>query len=74
MTGGFVLFRVVTRTVADPKTFETQKAEILETLRSREADRLLRAELLRMRVERKIEVNDTVLKSFLPEQAAPRRG
>jgi peptidyl-prolyl cis-trans isomerase D len=72
--GGFVLFRVVKRTVADPKTFDTQKAEILETLRSREADRLLRAELAQMRIDRKIQVNETVLKSFLPEQAAPRRG
>jgi peptidyl-prolyl cis-trans isomerase D len=74
VSGGFVLFRVVTRTVADPKTFETQKPEILETLQSREADRLLRAELMRMRTDRKIQVNETVLKSFLPEQAAPRRG
>jgi peptidyl-prolyl cis-trans isomerase D len=74
VTGGFVLFRVVKRTTADPKTFETQKPEILETLRAREGDRLLRAELQRLRVEKKIQVNETVLKSFLPEQAAPRRG
>ncbi len=74
VTGGFVLFRVVKRTIADPKTFDTQKPEILETLRSREADRLLRAELAQMRIDRKIQVNETVLKSFLPEQAAPRRG
>ena len=72
--GGFVLFRVAKRTIADPKTFDTQKPEILETLRSREADRLLRAELAQMRTDRKIQVNETVLKSFLPEQAAPRRG
>jgi peptidyl-prolyl cis-trans isomerase D len=74
VTGGFVLFRVVKRTTADPKTFDTQKAEILDTLRSREADRLLRAELAQMRIDRKIQVNETVLKTFLPEQAAPRRG
>jgi peptidyl-prolyl cis-trans isomerase D len=74
VTGGFVLFRVVKRTTADPKTFDTQKAEILETLRSREAERLLRAELAQMRIDRKIQVNETVLKTFLPEQAAPRRG
>lgn len=73
--GGFVLFRVVNRTNADPKNFETQKPEILDTLKSREADRLLRAELTRMRVDRKIQVNEELLKSFLPEQAAaPRRG
>jgi peptidyl-prolyl cis-trans isomerase D len=74
VAGGFVLFRVVNRTSADPKSFETQKSEILDALRTREADRLLRAELLRMRVDRKIQVNDELLKSFLPEQAAPRRG
>jgi parvulin-like peptidyl-prolyl isomerase len=74
VAGGFVLFRVVNRTSADPKTFETQKPEILDALRTKEADRLLRAELLRMRVDRKIQVNDELLKSFLPEQAAPRRG
>jgi len=72
--GGFVLFRVVKRTIADPKTFDTQKPEILENLRSREADRLLRAELMQMRTDRKIQINETVLKTFLPEQAAPRRG
>jgi peptidyl-prolyl cis-trans isomerase D len=72
--GGFVLFRVVNRTGADSKTFETQKPEILDTLRAREADRLLRAELQRMRADRKIQVNEELLKSFLPEQTAPRRG
>jgi parvulin-like peptidyl-prolyl isomerase len=72
--GGFVLFRVVNRTGADPKTFDTQKQEILDTLQAREADRLLRAELQRMRADRKIQINEEVLKSFLPEQTAPRRG
>jgi peptidyl-prolyl cis-trans isomerase D len=72
--GGFVLFRVVNRTGADSKTFETQKPDILDTLRAREADRLLRAELQRMRADRKIQVNEELLKSFLPEQTAPRRG
>jgi peptidyl-prolyl cis-trans isomerase D len=72
--GGFVLFRVVNRTGADPKAFDTQKQEILDTLQAREADRLLRAELQRMRADRKIQINEEVLKSFLPEQTAPRRG
>ena len=72
--GGFVLFRVVNKTTADSKMFETQKSEILDTLQAREADRLLRAELQRMRADRKIQVNEELLKSFLPEQAAPRRG
>jgi peptidyl-prolyl cis-trans isomerase D len=72
--GGFVLFRVVNRTSADSKTFETQKPELLDTLRAREGDRLLRAELQRMRSDRKIQINEELLKSFLPEQTAPRRG
>ena len=72
--GGFVLFRVLNRASADPKTFETQKQEILDTLRTREADRLLRAELAQMRADRKIQVNEDLLKSFLPEQTSPRRG
>jgi peptidyl-prolyl cis-trans isomerase D len=71
--GGFVLFRVVNKTTADPKTFDTQKADILDTLRAREADRLLRAELSRMRVDRKIVINEDLLKSFLPEQGAQQR-
>ena len=72
--GGFVLFRVVNRTSADPSTFESQKPELLDTLRAREAERLLRAELIRLRADRKIQVNEDLLKSFLPEQAASRRG
>lgn len=72
--GGFVLFRVVNRTTADPKAFDAQKNEIVDTLRAREADRLLRAELTRMRADRKIQVNEELLKTFLPEQGASRRG
>ena len=72
--GGFVLFRVVNRVSADSKIFETQKPEILETLQAREAERLLRAQLQRMRADRKIQVNEELLKTFLPEQNAPRRG
>jgi peptidyl-prolyl cis-trans isomerase D len=72
--GGFVLFRVVNRTTADPKAFEAQKTEILDNLRAREADRLLRAELTRMKADRKIQVNEELLKTFLPEQGSSRRG
>jgi peptidyl-prolyl cis-trans isomerase D len=72
--GGFALFRVLNRTSADPKAFEAQKQEILDTLRAREADRLIRAELLQMRADRKVQVNEDLLKSFLPEQTSPRRG
>ena len=72
--GGFVLFRVLTRVSADPATFASQKPDILDSLRAREADRLLRAELVRMRADRKVQVNEELLKSFLPEQGASRRG
>ena len=72
--GGFVLFRVVNKTTADPKTFDTQKNDILDSLRAKEADRLLRAELTRMRADRKIQINEDLLKTFLPEQGAQPRG
>jgi peptidyl-prolyl cis-trans isomerase D len=65
--GGFVLFRVLTRTAPDPKTREAQRADILDSLRSREADRLIRSALQKMRAEKKVEINEELLKSFLPE-------
>jgi hypothetical protein len=68
--GGFVLFRVLTRTSPDPKTLETQRADILDSLRTREADRLIRSALQQMRTEKKVEVNEELLKSFLPETGA----
>ncbi|MGH9364419.1 MAG: SurA N-terminal domain-containing protein [Thermoanaerobaculia bacterium] len=71
--GGFVLFRVLTRTPFDQKQFETQKAELVESLRSREADRLLRAYTQQMRAERKIEINEELLKSVLPETSGTTR-
>jgi peptidyl-prolyl cis-trans isomerase D len=70
---GFVLFRVLTRTQADPAAFETQKAQLTESLRAREADRLIRSVVQQMRSDRKIEVNEEVLNSFLPQQGQ-RRG
>jgi hypothetical protein len=69
---GFVLFRVLTRTQANPADFETQKAELTESLRAREAERLIRAVLLQMRADRKVEINEELLNSFLP--ATTRRG
>jgi peptidyl-prolyl cis-trans isomerase D len=72
--GGFVLFRVLTRTPFDQKQFEGQKTELVETLRAKEADRLLRAYTRQMRVERKIEINEELLKSILPEPSTTRRG
>jgi peptidyl-prolyl cis-trans isomerase D len=70
---GFVLFRVLTRTQADPAAFATQKAELTETLRAKEAERLMRSVVLQMRADRKIEVNEKLLDSILPQQGQ-RRG
>jgi peptidyl-prolyl cis-trans isomerase D len=73
--GGFVLFRVLTRTTPDPAALTAQKEEILDTIRTKERDRLMRSYLQQLRAERKVEVNEDVLKSFLPEPGtapAPR--
>ena len=70
--GGFVLFRVIERKTADPKAFEAQKAELAEAIRTREGDKLLRSSLQQLRAEQKVEVNEELLKSFLPEEG--RRG
>ncbi|HXM79794.1 MAG TPA: peptidyl-prolyl cis-trans isomerase [Thermoanaerobaculia bacterium] len=72
--GGFVLFRVLTRTTPEPSQLAAQKSDIQDSLRSREAERLLHAYLLQLRAERRVEVNDELLKSFLPEPGAARRG
>lgn len=69
---GFVLFRVISRTQADPAAFETQKAQLVESLRAKEADRLIRSVVQQMRADRKIEVNEEVLNSFLPQQGQQR--
>lgn len=72
---GFVVFRVLTRQQADPKTLETQKAEIVQTLRAREAERLVRSYLRQLRTDRRVEVNQQLLQSWLPEEegaVAPR--
>ena len=70
---GFVLFRVLTRTQADPATFDQQKVQLAESLRAKEADRLIRSVIQQMRGDRKIEVNEEALSSFLPKQGQ-RRG
>jgi peptidyl-prolyl cis-trans isomerase D len=70
--GGFVLFRVLTKTTPDPVAFEAQKMEISDSLRSREAERLIRATLQQLRTEKKVEINEEILQSFLP-QAGPGR-
>jgi peptidyl-prolyl cis-trans isomerase D len=62
---GFVLFRVLTRNEASREAFQTQKDELRESIRTREADRLTRSYLQQLRAERKVEVNDQALASFL---------
>jgi peptidyl-prolyl cis-trans isomerase D len=68
--GGFVLFRVLTKTMPDTKALDSQRAEILDTLKSREADRLIRSALQQMRADKKVEVNEELLKSFLPGEGS----
>ena len=72
--GGFVLFRVLTRTPFDQKQYDAQKVELVESLRAKEADRLLRAYTLQMRAASRIEINEEVLKLMLPETDKSRRG
>jgi len=64
---GFVLFRVLTRTPANPAAFEAQKDQLRESIRTREAERLTRAYLQEMRAARTVEVNEALLASFLRE-------
>jgi hypothetical protein len=64
----------LTRSGAEPSVLTAQRDEIVDNLRSREADRLLRAYLLQLRTDKRVEINEEVLKSFLPEPTNPRRG
>ncbi len=66
--GGFVLFRVIERKTADPKAFETQKPELTQAIRTREGDKLLRSSLQQLRADRKVQINEDLLRSFLPEE------
>ncbi len=67
---GFVLFRVLTRTEGSRETLATQKEELRDTIRSREAERLTRAYLQQLRAEQKVEVNEALLSSFLRDTGA----
>jgi peptidyl-prolyl cis-trans isomerase D len=67
---GFVLFRVLTRTEGSRETLATQKEELRDTIRSREAERLTRAYLQQLRSEQKVEVNEALLSSFLRDTGA----
>ena len=66
--GGFVLFRVIDRKTADPKAFAAQKEELMQTIRAREGEKLLRSSLQQLRTDRRVEINEDLLKSFLPEE------
>jgi peptidyl-prolyl cis-trans isomerase D len=70
--GGFVLFRVIERKSADPSAFEAQKAELAASIRAREGEKLMRSSLQQLRADKKVEINEDLLKSFLPEEG--RRG
>lgn len=70
---GFVLFRVLTRTEGNRVTFEAQKEQLRESIRSREAERLTRAYLQQMRAARSVEVNEELLASFLRDTGGNRR-
>ncbi len=65
--GGYVLFRVLNRTTADPAAIASQKAELADSIRDREAQKLIRATLQQMRADRQVKVNEEVLQSFAPE-------
>ncbi|HEX9304290.1 MAG TPA: peptidyl-prolyl cis-trans isomerase [Thermoanaerobaculia bacterium] len=71
---GFVLFRVLTRAEGDLSAFAVQRAQLTEALRAKEAERLIRAVVAQMRADRKIEINEELLNSFLPAQQRTRRG
>ncbi len=70
---GFVLFRVLTRTEANKTTFEAQKDQLRDSIRTREADRLSRAYLQQLRSTRRVEVNEPLLASFLHDTGSNRR-
>lgn len=71
--GGYVLFRVLNRTTPDPAAMASQKAELAESIREREAQKLLRATLQQMRADRRVKVNEEVLQSFVPEVSSRGR-
>jgi hypothetical protein len=64
---------VLTRTEGDKTTFEAQKDQLRDSIRQREADRLTRAFLQQARIERKVEVNEPLLASFLRDTGTSSR-
>ena len=73
VSGGFALFRVLTRTEGSRATFEAKKGQLRESIRSREADRLTRSYFQQVRATRKVEVNEELLASFLRDTGNNRR-
>jgi peptidyl-prolyl cis-trans isomerase D len=73
VANGFVLFRVLTRTEGNRGTFEAQRDQLRESIKSREAERLTRAYLLQLRSTRDVEVNEQLLASFLRDTGTNRR-
>jgi peptidyl-prolyl cis-trans isomerase D len=73
VANGFVLFRVLTRTEGNRGTFEAQKDQLRDSIKSREAERLTRAYLQQVRSTRDVEVNEQVLASFLRDTGTNRR-
>ena len=70
---GFVLFRVLTKTPANPTAFESQKDQLREAIRTREAERLTRSYLQELRSTRTVEVNEPLLATFLRDTGTNRR-
>ncbi len=73
VSSGFVLFRVLTRTEGSREAMQTQKEELTDTIRTREAERLTRAYLQKVRAEQKVEVNEALLSSFLRDTGGQSR-
>ncbi len=69
---GFVLFRVLTRTEGNRDAMASQKDQLRDTIRAREAERLTRAYLQKLRTEQKVEVNEALLSSFVRESGGRR--
>jgi peptidyl-prolyl cis-trans isomerase D len=66
--GGYALFRVIQRKAPEASLFEAQKTEIAESLRRKEADRLIRAYLQARRVEAGVRIDDAFLQEYLPDE------
>jgi peptidyl-prolyl cis-trans isomerase D len=69
---GFVLFRVLTRIEGSRDALQAQKEELRDSIRAREAERLTRAYLQKVRAEKKVEVNDQLLATFLRDTGGRR--